>query len=288
MKKIITRDGSETLFNTDFNEAYHSTKAGALTESLYKFIYPCKIDRLAEQERTINILDVGFGLGYNVATAIFVSKEKNPNFHLNILSVESDKDILQKIKLVDFPSALKEIYKGLLTGVFSHSLIGDKVYRVYKVKSTHFSLNIVFGDGREVMQDFLKQKYVFDAVFYDAFSPKVNAEMWTLEIFRVVYRLMTQKAILATYSASLSVRKALLRAGFKIGLVQPIGRKSFSTVATKNGDIPPLPEEERVRIENSPYACVMRDKGLKTPRHVIYENWLKEVEIKKALISQRI
>lgn len=82
-------------------------------------------------------------------------------------------------------------------------------------------------------------------MFYDPFSPKVNTEMWTVNIFRIVKRLMKDDGILATYSASLAVRKGLIEAGFRIGLVEPVGRKSYSTVATVSGDIPPLTEKEK-------------------------------------------
>lgn len=288
MEKLKTKDGSETLFNPLFKEAYHSIKAGAFTESLYKFVYPCGIDKLAERKNSIKILDVGFGLGYNVASAVYVASQTDKNSKLDIISVEIDESIITKLNLVNYPLQLKPIIKEILKGKVSEFKIGKETYKVYEANSNKFSLKIIFGDGRNILKNLAEERYLFDAVFYDAFSPKVNAEMWTLDIFNIVFKLMTKEAILATYSAALSVRKALLDVGFKIGLVEPVGRKSYSTVATKGGEIPPLPEKEKIRIKTSPYACVMRDKTLSTPREIIYNNWLKEVEMRKKLFPQSL
>ena len=95
---------------------------------------------------------------------------------------------------------------------------------------------------------------------------------------------MKETAILSTYSASLAVRKGLQEAGFKIGLVEPIGRKSYSTVATIKGDIPSITERELYRLKNSPYAIPYKDnEELNLPAKKIKENWEKEVEKKLEL-----
>ncbi len=272
--KIKTADGTETFLNKEYNEAYHSTKAGAYTESLLKFVLPCRIDHLAKEKKKIDILDVGFGLGYNVAVAIKVATDKNPDVLVEILSVEKDISVFEKIKKLNIPEDLKEIYDQILSGGFEGS--------IYRAKGKNFRLNILFGDARQILKTVRKK---FDAVFYDAFSPKVNTEMWTVEIFQTVKRLMKEKAVLSTYSASLAVRKGLIETGFKIGLVEPVGRKSFSTVATINGDIPPLTDKERKRLEKSPYAIAYRDnKEMNLPPEAIKKNW--EAVIEKNLLTK--
>ncbi|WP_051654219.1 tRNA (5-methylaminomethyl-2-thiouridine)(34)-methyltransferase MnmD [Persephonella sp. KM09-Lau-8] len=266
--KIKTADGTETFINQEFNEAYHSTKAGAYTESLLKFVLPCRIDQLAKKQNQIDILDIGFGLGYNVAVAIEVATKNNPNIFLKIISVEKDKDIFSKIKQLELPPNLQNIYSQILSGQFN----GD----TYTARENNFELTILFGEARQVIKTI---DHKFDAVFYDAFSPKVNTEMWTVELFKKVKDLMKENAILATYSASLAVRKGLIEAGFKIGLIEPVGRKSFSTVATINGDIPPLTEKEENRLKTSPYAVPYHDnQDLTLSREEIKSNWEKEVQ----------
>ncbi|WP_051654716.1 MnmC family methyltransferase [Persephonella sp. IF05-L8] len=266
--KIKTADGTETFINQEFNEAYHSTKAGAYTESLLKFVLPCRIDQLAKNQNQIDILDIGFGLGYNVAVAIEVATKNNPDIFLKIISVEKDKDIFSKIKQLELPSNLQNIYSQILSGQFKDD--------TYTAKGKNFELTILFGEARQVIKTI---DHKFDAVFYDAFSPKVNTEMWTVELFKKVKDLMKEDAILATYSASLAVRKGLIEAEFKIGLIEPVGRKSFSTVATINGDIPPLTEKEENRLKISPYAVPYHDnQDLTLSREEIKSNWEKEVQ----------
>lgn len=250
--KVITVDGTQTLYNFDYNETYHSSSAGAYSESLHKFINPCKIKEICNKEKNIYILDVGFGLGYNVATAI-----KNcENGKINIFSIEKDMDFLENIKKLDIPENLKSIYNLFFQMEKSTISLNETTYPSFTLKKDNVNLTVIIGDGRDIIKDLKSLNIKFDAVFWDPFSPKVNREMWTVDIFKNVKNLMKNNAILATYSAAISVKKSLMEAGFKIGLVEPIGRKSPSTVATLEGDIPPLPEKEFLRIKNSNQTAI--------------------------------
>lgn len=279
MKKIITADGSLTLFNEEYQEAYHSTKAGAYTESLHKFVKPTKIVELAKEKNSISILDIGFGLGYNVATAINEVIRNSPYSKLIIYSLEKDTSILDKLKNIEPSEELKNIYSKLLNGNFESKKIGKQNFKVYTVKNKNLEIYIIFEDARQTIKKLYKTNLKFDAVFWDAFSPKVNTELWTVNLFKLVKKLMKPYAILATYSASLAVRKGLIEAGFKIGLVEPIGRKSYSTVASLEGEIRPLTEKEKERLENSPYAIAYYDNEELTlyPKK-IKEEWEKRLK----------
>jgi len=277
MKKILTADGTETFLNEEYKEAYHSTKAGAYTESLYKFVLPCKIPQLAKKGR-IKILDVGFGLGYNVAVAIKTALQENSSVDLEIFSIEKDISVFEKIKSLSFPENLKSIFDFLLSGKFQKYFLKNFTFDSYFIEKDNIKVKVLIGEGRQILKKLAQGNFKFDAVFYDAFSPKVNTEMWTLDIFKVVKNLMKDEAVLATYSASLAVRKGLLEAGFNIGLVEPVGRKSYSTVATVKGDIPPLTEKEKKRLETSPYAFPYRDENLSLPPEEIKKRWEKELK----------
>ncbi len=278
-EKIVTADGTETFFNPEFNEAYHSTKAGAYTESLHKFVNPSKIEELAKNNTEISILDVGFGLGYNVAVAFKKAVSVNPHIKLNIFSIEKDETVLQKIKKLNIPDNLKDFYEKLNSLKKSEIKIGKNIYSTYQLEDKNLSLKIINAEGRKVIKDLVQEKIKFDAVFWDAFSPKVNTEMWTVDLFKLVKEIMKEHAVFATYSASLAVRKGLTEAGFKIGLVEPIGRKSYSTVATIKGNITPLTEKEKRRLLSSPYAVSYKDnKNLDMDREEIKANWEKEVK----------
>ncbi|WP_456399810.1 tRNA (5-methylaminomethyl-2-thiouridine)(34)-methyltransferase MnmD [Persephonella sp.] len=268
--RIITADGTETLFNEEFGEAYHSTKAGAYTESLEKFIKPTKVVEKSLKNGKVSILDVGFGLGYNVSTAIYEIRKNSNAAVIDVVSVEKDINVFNKIRKLNKPNFLKEVYDLILSGDFSSQF----EYKIYTVNKDNVSLKVIFGEGRKVLKFMSKEGKKFDAVFYDPFSPKVNTEMWTVNIFKLVRNLMMDDSILATYSASLAVRKGLIEAGFKIGLVDPVGRKSFSTVASVNGEIPPITKKEKLRLENSPFAVPYYDNDdLTLSRNEILRNW---------------
>ncbi len=272
--KIVTADGTETFINQEYKEAYHSTKAGAYTESLHKFVKPTKIIEKALKEGKIYILDVGFGLGYNTAVALTELRKLSKSSYVEIISVEKDRKVFDRIKKLNIPENLKDAFCFILSGHFKEN--------IYISQSDNTTLKIMFGEGRQIIKNLSQKDIKFDAVFYDPFSPKVNTEMWTVNIFKLIKRLMKKDGIFATYSASLAVRRGLIEAGFKIGLVEPIGRKSFSTVATIEGDIPPLTEKEKRRIEISPYAVPFRDNdSLTLQREIIKSNW--ELKISKNL-----
>ena len=246
--KVITVDNTITLYNFDYNEAYHSSSAGAYTESMHKFIIPCNIQEICEKIGSINILDVGFGLGYNASTAIKSCLEKNPNAKIQIISIEKDKNFLENIKRIEIPENLKPVYEIFFKMVLDKLTIGSKTFDVYKYEDNNLKLSVVLADGREVIKALTDENIKFDAVFWDPFSPKVNPEMWELELFENLRKIMKDEAIFATYSSAKEVKKNLLEAGFKIGMVEPVGRKSYSLVASISGDIPPLPEKEMEKL----------------------------------------
>ena len=280
MRKIKTADGTETLYNVEFGEAYHSTKAGAYKESLHKFINPCKIKELVLEQNEIFILDVGFGLGYNVAVSVSEALKSNPDIKIKVISIEKDKNFLQNINSIEIFKDLKSFYDLLFKGNFKEKTLETGKILVYSVRDKNVDLEIYIEEGRKVIKNLVKSLDIkFDAVFFDPFSPKVNTEMWTLNLFKLIKDLIKEYGILATYSAALPVRKGLIEAGFKIGLVEPIGRKSYSTVATINGEIPPLTENEKDRLNKSPYAVPYIDnENLDLDREEIKKRWEEKIK----------
>ncbi len=276
--KLKTNDGTETFFNEEYKEAYHSTKAGAYLESLHKFVKPCRIEKISKNTGIINILDVGFGLGYNVAVALEQAVKVNQNVKINIISIEKDISVFDRIKKLNIPENLKDIYKSINSGLFKKEKINGYEFLIYYVENKNLKLKVLIDEARKIIKSLQGYHIKFDAVFYDAFSPKVNTEMWTVDIFKLIKNLMKEEGILATYSASLAVRKGLVEAGFKIGVVEPIGRKSYSTVATLKGEIPPLIEKEEKRLKNSPFSVPYKDPNLDLPPEIIKQNWEKELK----------
>jgi chorismate dehydratase len=229
MKKVRTADGSLTFLSERYGEPYHSLTAGAFTEAVEKFCKPCMVREKAKSGE-VNLLDICFGLGYNSVSFIDEVLKSNPKARVFILSIE--KDVSAAKRAIHFDWGKYSIYKPLLKELFSRMYV-FKGFANFIYSDGKVGIRLVVGDVRRVMKRFCRDyREFFDAVFHDPFSPKVNPEMWTFELFSLVGRFMKGDGILATYSASSSVRKALLMAGFGVREGVAIGRRSRSTIAS--------------------------------------------------------
>ncbi|MBI5397866.1 hypothetical protein HZB03_00225 [Candidatus Woesearchaeota archaeon] len=206
MKKIVTRDGSETYYNEELYESYHST-SGAAEEAIKKYAEPC---RIANFDR-VRILDVCFGLGYNSAAALDAFRGKL----IEITALENDPAVLDAIYSLDPPFRSY----GLIKEAAKNKLCCDG-------KAV---LKIIMGDARESIKTL--GAYDFDVVFFDPFSPKKCPELWTVGFFSDIYAAMKNGGVLATYSCAKSVRENLTKAGFEVRDGHCVGRRSPSTLA---------------------------------------------------------
>ena len=116
----LSDDGSYTAFSKEYDEHYHSTKDGALHESLIKHVIPAF--KLQKDKDEITILDICFGLGFNTLATLFYAKENFPHAKINIYSPELDEDLVNSLDDFIYP---KEFV--VLTIIIS-SLIKDGVY----------------------------------------------------------------------------------------------------------------------------------------------------------------
>ena len=216
MKKIITADQTETFLNEEVGEAYHSFH-GAVQEALLKYVVPCKIKELARTGRIV-ILDVCFGLGYNSAMAISAALEENPACIIEVIGLELDTTIIEKIQEVHPPISCYNYYQQLNS-------------KNLQFQEGNVTVKILLGDGREKVKE-LPEKYV-DAVFFDPFSPKTAPEMWQVPFFQEMFRVMKDAAILATYSCARMARDNMATAGFVYDDGPIFGRRGPGTLATK-------------------------------------------------------
>ena len=215
-KKIITNDNTETFLNEEVGETYHS-HTGAVEEALKKYAKPCKIRELANTGK-IRILDVCFGMGYNSAMAIDVALAENSNCEIEVYGLEYDPEIVKKIQEVNPPIKFFLHYKNLTPTNL-------------EFKQKHVTVKLILGDARETVKN-LPDNY-FDAIFFDPFSPKTAPEMWTVEFFKEMHRVLNEKGILATYSCAKIVRDNMKEANLFWDEGPIVGRRGPGTIATK-------------------------------------------------------
>jgi tRNA U34 5-methylaminomethyl-2-thiouridine-forming methyltransferase MnmC len=231
MKKVLTKDGSYTLKNEKFSECYHSSE-GALKETLYKHVYPAF--KVAERNDfyggEIRILDICFGLGYNSFLSIL---NKPKNVKLKIFSPEIDENLVKSLKNFDYPKEFEKI-KNVITSVSEKFFYEDE----------EISLRVEIGDARKFVKT-LGEK--IDIIYQDAFSPKVNKELWTLEFFEDLKKILNEKGVITTYSVATPVRCALHKLGFKL-FTHPYDNIRKGTIASLSElDFPKINFEEKLK-----------------------------------------
>ena len=262
VKEVRTEDGSLTLFSERFREPYHSVTAGAFTEAVEKFCKPCRIRERARAGK-VNLLDVCFGLGYNTVAFMNEALSENPKARLKIVSFEFDISVIEESLKLDWREFNR--WKWVLRGALKNRRC-ERDTLVLSTEDPQVQLKIYITEGREFLKKFsCRYENFADAVFHDPFSPKVNPELWTYEFFRKIRRLTKETGILATYSTSTAVRRALHMAGFGVKEGVALGRKSKSTVASPSFKT----EEKLLRKFKLPSSVPFRDPALSDPPGLI-------------------
>lgn len=212
-KRVIieTEDKSFTIFDEKYNEIFHSKK-GALTESIHVFINSGLKPKL-ENSQEIRILEIGFGTGLN---ALLTLKE-SLNIKVNYVSLEA------------YPIT-KELWSNLDYQKYFDSEIQNYFFKLHKVEWESYQKindNFYLNKINTKLEDFNTNEK-FDLIYFDAFSPDKQPELWTQEIFQKMYSLMKKDALLVTYCAKGQVRRNLIASGLKVEkLAGPPGKREM-------------------------------------------------------------
>ena len=219
MKREITTtaDGSSTIFLPDWNEHYHS-KHGALQEALHVFIktgLDCYLEK-ADPSGEISILEVGFGTGLNA----FITLLKAGKDHLRITytGVEAYPVTIEELDKLNYSSLFPDedavpLFKKLHSAKWEEKEPITKWFLLQK---------------RKMFFHEITESEIFDLVYFDAFGPRVQPELWTEEIFGIMYRALKNGGVLVTYSAKGSVRRAMQAVGFRVErLPGPPGKREM-------------------------------------------------------------
>jgi len=214
---VQSEDGSFTAYSSEFEEHYHSTRDGALQESLSKHVIPAF--KHHKQKDELCILDICFGLGFNTLATLYFVKQQGLNKKLRIFSPEFDAELIASLKSFTYP----DIFAPFLPIIEALS-----TKHVYEDEQLYIELYV--GDAREYLRNCSER---FDIVYQDAFSPGVNPILWTKEYFGDIGRLINDDGILTTYSMALKTRLALHQNGFNIYLNSGEGYRD-ATLASKS------------------------------------------------------
>ncbi len=216
LKIIESADGSHTIFHSGLNETYHSVN-GAVQESEHVFIQ-AGLELVLPTPNAIKIFEVGLGTALNawlsykhllgtVTKIIYHSIEPYPlpeSFYtqLNYAKNSSNK-------------ALQEFFLLLHNAPWEQEVA--------------LTPNFIFKKIKLKLEDYQVSDQDFDLVYFDAFAPSKQAEVWSLENIQKVYALLRKGGILTTYCASGQFKRDLKNAGFTIEtLLGPPGKKQMT------------------------------------------------------------
>jgi len=237
---IKSADGTQTAYSQAFDEHYHSTKEGALTETLQKHVIPAF--ELKKSQKELHILDICFGLGFNTLSTIAYYKKHAPQTKIYIYTPELDAQLIGELEHFCYPPELAAL-KSVIDSLADNCHYKDQQYEV----------ELFLGDARKYIKRFSNR---FDIVYQDAFSPKKNPSLWTKEYFADIKKSMKSDAILTTYSTALSVRLALHENAFFLYLKEHAALRN-STIAS----LSPLMGLKAVAMEHK-IACNPNAKAL--------------------------
>jgi len=201
---IITADGSHSVSVPEMNIAYHSIH-GAIQESKHVFIQAGLIDsEIFEYVGVHQVLEIGFGTGLNaLLTLMEADKHKNRIYYTAIEPHPLNEDVTNQLNYceqLNQPSYQRHFERMHETG-WEEMYEITEFFRLTKIKSG--------------VADFSTQDS-FDIIYFDAFAPSAQPELWTKEIFDKMYRLLKPSGILVTYCSKGDVRRNMITAGFEV------------------------------------------------------------------------
>ena len=197
---MITSDGSSTIHLPDWNENYHSTH-GAIQESKHVFISK-GFDAISLPR--ISILEIGFGTGLNCFITFLESIEKGKS--INYVGVEAFPVTNDEVSKLNYVSELKAT---------NQQVVFDKIHECTWEERHKVSSDFWLTKRKQFFKD-ITDVNQFDLIYFDAFGAEHQPELWTVDIFKKMYKALKVNGILVTYSAKGSVRRAMQEVGFSV------------------------------------------------------------------------
>jgi tRNA U34 5-methylaminomethyl-2-thiouridine-forming methyltransferase MnmC len=211
---ITTSDGSHSLFNKELNETYHS-QHGAIQESIHVFINK-GLKYFVEKfsPASVSIFEVGFGTGLNALLTLREALHSQINF--NYTSIEAfplEKSVWLKLNYGDELS-LSEEFKKIHEAEWNRAIDVFPNFKLLKLKTTL----------QEIPVDFSSQ----NIVFFDAFAPSKQPEMWEIKVLEKVVHFLTSNGVFVTYCAKGQLKRDLKSLGLHVETLQgPPGKKEM-------------------------------------------------------------
>ena len=197
---IQTKDGSTSILLPDWNETYHS-KFGAIQEAKHVFI---KNGLSLFEGKSVSILEIGFGTGLNAFITYLEAKKTDQS--INYTGVEaypvSEEDALKMNYVSELEAnSFGEIFLKMHQDNWNEKVILDQ--------------NFILEKQNRKFQE-IADFEIHDLIYFDAFGFRVQPELWSLEIFKIMFKALNPNGVLVTYACRSSIKNAMKGAGFQV------------------------------------------------------------------------
>lgn len=217
MRELVkTKDGSHTIALPDKGVTYHSIH-GAIQESRHVFI-EAGLKHLLTQpvNKQRSILEVGFGTGLNAL--------------LTAIETEGTETSIYYVALEPFPLGAEEINSLNYCEQLGRNDLRQAFRKMHECgwnRSIVLTENFLLHKSSDTLKAF-EHATKFDLIYYDAFAPLAQPELWTKEIFEKVFALLNANGVLVTCCSKGDVRRAMKAAGFDVKkLPGPPGKREM-------------------------------------------------------------
>ena len=214
---IQTADGSHSLQSPTFEVSYHS-KHGAIQETQHVFINAAFNEKI-KTEKELAILGIGFGTGLNAYMTYLEATQQQ--IKVNYTAVEAYPIDLKTAKSLNYPTLLKQPTADFLefhTIEWEQRTPINAYFEIIKLKKTFQELTF---------------QNTFDIIYFDAFAPTSQPELWETAVLQIMYDALKKGGILTTYCAKGVVKRTLKAIGFTIEAIPGPPGKREMTRATK-------------------------------------------------------
>lgn len=210
----ITGDGSHTIYLTDLDETYHSVH-GSIQEAKHVFI---KNGLHSFNQEKLNILEIGLGTGLNALLTCIDST--NSIYYTGIDAFPIERKLIDQLNFTEELSLSDD-----------ESVIFNTIHDVNWNTDDHIKITKSFclKKIKELLNDYQPLSNQFDLIYFDAFGPRVQPDLWTEKVFRKMYSALKKGGILVTYCAKGEVKRTLKKIGFKVeSLPGPPGKREMT------------------------------------------------------------
>lgn len=214
---IKTADGSTTLYVKELDETYHS-RHGALQETMHVFIENGLRAVLEENnKKNISVLEIGFGTGLNALLTLEEVK-KYPFIKFSYHSIEAYPVDIALVNQLNFSSNKEDL-------MLLHKCKWNKEEQIID--------NFILCKHHVKLEDFFTDKK-FDLIYYDAFSPRAQAQMWGKDILIKTASFLNKNGMLVTYCAKGEVKRIFKNAEFVVETLKgPPGKREMIRISCK-------------------------------------------------------